>query len=184
MAGMTGAAEVASGADTGARRRGVIAVVAALICVAVGLGAAMYVSSSRTPGSVWQAFTAPPGEIVVAEQSGRDDDLGYDFWVRMVEVPGLTGAQLVADYTDRLTEAGWTLLVSYPALDGLGLSRVCLATDADGDPRLVDILTGAASGSQLTDRVEIAVSRRAGERSVCGDVFGQFTWDEASKPAG
>jgi hypothetical protein len=162
----------------------VIAVVASLICVAVALGVVIYVSTTRAPGSVWQAFPAAPGEVVVAEQSGRDEDLGYDFWVRMVEVPGLTGPQLSADYADRLTAAGWTLLTSYPALDGQGFSRVCLATDADGDRRLVDILTGAASGSQLTDRVEIAVSRRAGERSVCGDVFGQFTWDEASKPAG
>jgi hypothetical protein len=184
MAAMTGAAEVVSGADAGASRRGVIAVVATLIGIAVALGVVIYVSTARAPGSVWQAIPAAPGEVVVAEESGQDEDLGYDFWVRMVEVPGLTGPQLTADYADRLSEAGWSLLVSYPALDGQGYSRVCLATDADGDPRLVDILSAAASGSQLTDRVEIAVSRRTGDRSVCGDVFGQFTWDEASKPAG
>jgi hypothetical protein len=183
MTGMTGAADVASGADAVASRRGVFAVVAAVVCVAVACGVVVYMSTTRTAGSVWQAFPPAPGEVAVAEQSGRDDDLGYDFWVRMVESPALTGPQLTADYADRLTQAGWTLLASYPALDGQGFSRVCLATDEDGDPRLADIRFGAASGSQLADRVEIAVSRRPGDRSVCGDVFGQFTWDEASKPA-
>jgi hypothetical protein len=181
---MTGAVDVASDVDAVASRRGVFAVAAAVVCVAVAFGVAFYVSTTRTAGSVWQAFPAAPGEVTVAEQSGRDDDLGYDFWVRMVEAPARTGPQLTANYADRLTETGWTLLASYPALDGEGFSRVCLATNADGDPRLADIRSGAASGSRLADRVEIAVSRRTGDRSVCGDVLGQFTWDEASKPAG
>lgn len=184
MTGMTGAADVASGVDAVASRRGVFAVLATVVCVAVTFGVVLYMNTSRAAASVWQAFPAAPGEVAVAAQSGRDDDLGYDFWVRMVEAPALTGPQLTADYADRLTQAGWTLLASYPALDGQGFSRVCLATNADGDPRLADIRSGAASGSQLADRVEIAVSRRTGDRSMCGDVFGQFSWGQASKPAG
>ena len=119
----------------------------------------------------------------MAELPGQNSDDGYDYWVRQVEAPGLSASQLTAVYTTALTQAGWQLLESYPAQDGSGFSRVCLASDGSGTPRLADIRTFPPAGSQL-DRVEIAVSARTGNRSVCGDVFGQFTWPEAAKPAG
>ena len=181
MTRMTGATSVAR--QAAARRQKVLALVAAVCCVVLSV-VVVHAITTRTAPSAWQAIPTQPGEVVVAELSGQDDDFGYDFWVRQVEAPNLTGPLLTASYVDRMTRAGWALLQSYPAPDGPGFNRVCLATSADGEPRLADIRSGSASASQLLDRVEIAVSRRTAERSMCGDVFGQYTWAEASKPTG
>lgn len=185
---MTGDTTGAIRADQGSRRRAVIAVVAGsvavLACAALGVSMLLNGTETRAAGSAWQSLPNVPGGVVVADLPGQHSDDGYDFWVRQVETPGLSGSQLTATYATVLTQAGWQVLESYPAEDGTGFSRVCLARAEGGDPRMADIrIAGSSSGSHL-DRVEIAVSRRSGDRSSCGDVFGQFTWPEAAKPAG
>ena len=175
-------------ADKRSRKRMIIAVAAASVGVlavaALGVFMLFKATTARASSeSPWQSLPTVPGTVVVAELPGQHSDDGYDFWVRQVLAPSLRGWPSPAAYTTVLTQAGWQLLESYPAQDGSGFSRVCFTSDDSGAPRLVDIRAYPPTGSQL-DRVEIAVSARSGSRSVCGDVFGQFTWPEAAKPAG
>ena len=175
-------------ADKRSRKRMIIAVAAASVGVlavaALGVFMLFKATTARASSeSPWQSLPTVPGTVVVAELPGQHSDDGNDYWVRQVQAPSLSGSQLTAAYTTVLTQAGWQLLESYPAQDGSGFSRVCFTSDDSGAPRLVDIRAYPPTGSQL-DRVEIAVSARSGSRSVCGDVFGQFTWPEAAKPAG
>lgn len=185
---MTGDTIEAVPADARTRRRKIIAVAAGSVVVLAfaALGFNLLLKDTTTPAaneSAWQSLPTVPGAVVAAELPGQNSDDGYDYWVRQVEAPGLSASQLTAAYATALTQAGWKLLESYPAQDGSGYSRVCLATDGSGASRLADIRAYPPAGSPL-DRVEIAVSARSGNRSVCGDVFGQFTWPEAAKPVG
>jgi hypothetical protein len=184
---MTGDATGTIPAHQSSRRRTVVAVVAAsvavLACAALGVKLLSNANDGQDDGSAWQSLPTVPAAVVVAELPRQHSDDGYDFWVRQVQAPGLNGSQLTAAYATELTQAGWELLESYPAQDGSGFSRVCLTKREGGDPQIADVRTGSSSGSQA-DQVEVAVSRRAGDRSSCGDVFGQFAWPDAAKPAG
>ncbi|MFN8169202.1 MAG: hypothetical protein U0S36_10500 [Candidatus Nanopelagicales bacterium] len=124
------------------------------------------------------------GATVIVEKSGQGDSEDYEFFARLVEAPGLTGAQLTATYVDRLIAAGWELLESYPALDGVGFTRVCLAVDDGAGPRLADIYAGEAAASELGGAVEVVVSQRLADQALCGDALGHIAVPEADKPAG
>jgi hypothetical protein len=132
--------------------------VAVVVVVALVLVLGLRAVTSPPPASPWSGFPVVSGATVIVEKSGHGDSEDYEFFARLVEAPGLTGAQLTATYVDRLIAAGWELLESYPALDGVGFTRVCLAVDDGAGPRLADIYAGEAAASELGGAVEVVVS--------------------------
>jgi hypothetical protein len=159
-------------------------VVAVLVVVALVLVLGLRAVTSSAPASPWAGFPVVSGATVVVEQSGHADSEDYEYSARLVEAPGRTGAQLTASYVDGLTAAGWQLLQSYPALDGVGFTRVCLAVEDGEGPRLADIYAVEAGASQLGGAVEVVVSHRVADQALCGDALGHIAVPKADKPAG